>query len=252
MASSRRGNQRCLKKHWFLQSPLMLREQGGQHVQAVVREEEDGLREVSIYSQHAGASAEAEWTLHASGTSMQAARRNLRFRLPSHQAPLAWCHRSPSPTAANMATGLLGVGWAIQGLSLGEADLCSATALLASGGIPNQHKLEHLRHRQHHRYRACPVQVTIGGIAYVFDPSFKTYAYTARLNLANAIGYSQSTLLNAAENATITANSITKIYNSSNQLILSLDGTSQRTGSAGTAGGSQTLTISITHPWSVA
>ncbi|WP_315732751.1 MULTISPECIES: type I polyketide synthase [unclassified Bradyrhizobium] len=49
-----------------LQSPLMLPEDGGQRVQAVVKEDEDGA-EVSIYSQRSGSTEVAEWTLHASG-----------------------------------------------------------------------------------------------------------------------------------------------------------------------------------------
>ncbi|HVR06985.1 MAG TPA: type I polyketide synthase, partial [Thermoanaerobaculia bacterium] len=47
-----------------LVTPLVLPEQGAQRVQVVVKEEEDGRREVSVYSR---GSAEAEWTLHASG-----------------------------------------------------------------------------------------------------------------------------------------------------------------------------------------
>jgi acyl transferase domain-containing protein len=49
-----------------LQSPLVLPEDGGQRVQAVV-DEEDGRTEVSVYSQPVGAPPKAEWTLHASG-----------------------------------------------------------------------------------------------------------------------------------------------------------------------------------------
>ena len=49
-----------------LQAPLVLPEHGGQRVQVLLREDDDGRTEVSVYSQRL-ATAEAGWTLHASG-----------------------------------------------------------------------------------------------------------------------------------------------------------------------------------------
>jgi acyl transferase domain-containing protein/acyl carrier protein len=49
------------------QSPLVLPERGGQRVQVVVKEEEDGRFEVGVYSQEARAKGDAPFTLHATG-----------------------------------------------------------------------------------------------------------------------------------------------------------------------------------------
>jgi hypothetical protein len=51
------------------------------------------------------------------------------------------------------------------------------------------------------------VQATINGTNYLFDPAFKTYTATPKINLATAMGYSQSDFLSAADSgATIGTN----------------------------------------------
>jgi RHS repeat-associated protein len=88
-------------------------------------------------------------------------------------------------------------------LGTSTSNNCAAVNVLTRGGIPNTYlpsgsctsltsiDVSHVW-----------VQVTIGGTAYVFDPSFKTYTYTTGVNLTTAMGYSQSTLISSAETGT--------------------------------------------------
>jgi hypothetical protein len=71
------------------------------------------------------------------------------------------------------------------------------------------------------------VKVAIDGTDYVFDPSFKTYAYSSGMTLAGAMAYDQATFLaNATAGATVTANYVEDVNTSNIHADLASFGTS--------------------------
>ena len=85
-----------------------------------------------------------------------------------------------------------------------SGNIWAASNLLSAGGIPNtvvwtgsEYKIQ---------FNHVWVKVNISGTDYVFDPSRKTYDEISGVNLATAMGYSQSSFLsNARSGATITS-----------------------------------------------
>src|ERR1700733_1782018 len=88
-------------------------------------------------------------------------------------------------------------------LNVSSGDIAYAAQLLANGGFggsydtgANTITLDY-----------CWVQCEIGGTNYQFDPAMKTYDYVTGINLASAMGYSQSSFLSDAQSsATVTSN----------------------------------------------
>jgi acyl transferase domain-containing protein len=114
-----------------LQSPLVLPEHGGQRVQAVVGEE-DGRTEVSVYSQRAGAPAEAEWTLHASGE----VRRSSAEAVPRIDLAAVRARCAEGAEVAQAYEGLASIGLdygpafqGLQSLSLGTKEAIAEVSL---------------------------------------------------------------------------------------------------------------------------
>lgn len=67
--------------------------------------------------------------------------------------------------------------------------------LLASAGYPVQYANNNTEILLPYLW----VQLAISGTTYVFDPSFKSYSTTAPINLATAMGYSQSTFITQSQ-----------------------------------------------------
>ncbi len=75
-------------------------------------------------------------------------------------------------------------------------------SVLSSAGIP----VTYVQTNGTAIFRRVWVKATINGTDYLFDPAFKTYTYTNKIDLGQAMGYNQSDFMNAAgSGATITA-----------------------------------------------
>lgn len=93
------------------------------------------------------------------------------------------------------------------------SNIWAASNLLSAGGIPNTviwtgsaYKIQ---------FNHVWVKVNISGTDYHFDPARKTYDDVAGVNLATAMGYSQSTFLsNARSGATVTSDYVQNIHRS--------------------------------------
>ncbi|HMP52193.1 MAG TPA: transglutaminase domain-containing protein, partial [Candidatus Melainabacteria bacterium] len=93
------------------------------------------------------------------------------------------------------------------------SNIWAASNLLSAGGLPNTviwtgsaYKIQ---------FNHVWVKVNISGTDYHFDPARKTYDDVAGVNLATAMGYSQSTFLsNAKSGATVTSDYVQNIHRS--------------------------------------
>ena len=118
-----------------LPAPLVLPEHGGQRVQVLVSVEEDRT-EVTVHSQPVDASADAEWTLHASGevrrlsSEVAPRRRSGRRCVRVARRPWTWRRRTRSLLPAGMIYGPAFRG--LQKLWVGK-DEALAEAVLPDG-----------------------------------------------------------------------------------------------------------------------
>lgn len=89
-------------------------------------------------------------------------------------------------------------------LGTSPTDVWASRNLLNEGFVPNEVIWTGTEYKV--RVTHCWVKCTISGVDYQFDPSRKTYTVIAGINLATAMGYSQTTFLtNAKSGATVNA-----------------------------------------------